>query len=84
MLFRSDDRPKVSPGVKFADAEIIGAPMVVVVGRGLAEGVVELRLRRAADAAVAGLDAPDTLVVQVPVADAARRTADVVRRLLAG
>ena len=79
-----DDRPKVSPGVKFADAEIIGAPMVVVVGRGLAEGVVELRLRRAADAAVAGLDAPDTLVVQVPVADAARRTADVVRRLLAG
>jgi prolyl-tRNA synthetase len=78
-----DDRPKVSPGVKFADAEIIGAPVVVVVGRGLAEGVVELRLRRAADAAVAGLDAPDTLVVQVPVADAARRTGDVVRRLLA-
>ena len=28
-----DDRPKVSPGVKFADAELLGAPVVVVVGR---------------------------------------------------
>ena len=78
-----DDRPKVSPGVKFADAEIIGAPVVVVVGRGLAEGVVELRLRRAADLAVAGLDAADGLTVQVPVADAANRTSALVRRLLA-
>lgn len=40
-----DDRPKVSAGVKFADAEIIGVPYVLVVGRGLAEGVVELRHR---------------------------------------
>lgn len=37
-----DDRPKVSPGVKFADAELIGVPVVVVVGRGAAAGEVEL------------------------------------------
>jgi prolyl-tRNA synthetase len=40
-----DDR-KASPGVKFADAEIMGMPVIVVVGRGLAGGVVELRDRR--------------------------------------
>jgi len=40
-----DDRPKVSPGVKFKDAEIIGVPTIVVVGRNLAEGTVEVRDR---------------------------------------
>ncbi len=40
-----DDRPKVSPGVKFTDAELIGVPTLVVVGRNLAEGVVEVRDR---------------------------------------
>lgn len=40
-----DDRPKVSPGVKFKDAELIGIPATVVVGRGLAEGIVEVRDR---------------------------------------
>jgi prolyl-tRNA synthetase len=44
-----DDRPKVSPGVKFADAELLGVPLVVVVGRGLAEGVVEVRSRAGGD-----------------------------------
>ena len=39
-----DDR-KASPGVKFADGEILGMPIIVVVGRGLAEGVVEVRNR---------------------------------------
>src|SRR5690606_35612196 len=37
-----DDRPKVSPGVKFGDAELVGVPRVLVVGRGAAEGQVEL------------------------------------------
>lgn len=37
-----DDRPKVSPGVKFGDAELIGVPTIVIVGRGVADGVVEL------------------------------------------
>jgi prolyl-tRNA synthetase len=39
-----DDR-KASPGVKFKDAELLGVPWVVVVGRGWADGVVELRNR---------------------------------------
>jgi prolyl-tRNA synthetase len=38
-----DDRTgKVSPGVKFGDAELIGVPVVVVVGREATEGFVEL------------------------------------------
>ncbi len=37
-----DDRPKVSPGVKFGDAELLGVPTIVIVGRGAADGVVEL------------------------------------------
>jgi prolyl-tRNA synthetase len=41
-----DDRPKVSPGVKFADAELIGVPTIVIVGRGAPDGVVELWDRR--------------------------------------
>jgi prolyl-tRNA synthetase len=44
-----DDRPKVSPGVKFGDAEIIGVPKIVVVGRGAADGQVELWDRRTGD-----------------------------------
>ena len=39
-----DDR-KSSPGVKFKDAELLGVPWIVVVGRGWADGVVELRNR---------------------------------------
>ena len=41
-----DDRPKVSPGVKFGDAELVGVPRIVIVGRGAAEGQVELWDRR--------------------------------------
>ena len=37
-----DDRPKVSPGVKFGDAELIGVPRVVVIGRDAAEGFAEV------------------------------------------
>ncbi len=37
-----DDRVKVSPGVKFGDAELVGVPKIVVVGRGAADGQVEL------------------------------------------
>ncbi len=70
-----DDRPKVSPGVKFADAELLGVPLTVVVGRGLADGVVEVRPR------VATPDGPQA--EQVPVADAADRVAELVDALLA-
>ena len=41
-----DDRPKVSPGMKFGDAELLGVPTVVIVGRGAADGLVELWDRR--------------------------------------
>lgn len=64
-----DDR-KASPGVKFADAEILGMPISVVVGRGLADGKIEVRTRRdggstevavddAIDAIIAALDTVD-------------------------
>ncbi|UPK76597.1 proline--tRNA ligase [Nocardioidaceae bacterium SCSIO 66511] len=53
-----DDRRKVSPGVKFKDAELIGVPTIVVVGRGLADGVVEVKDRRTDER------------VNVPLADA--------------
>ena len=41
-----DDRPKVSPGVKFGDAELVGVPRILIVGRGAADGEVELWDRR--------------------------------------
>lgn len=61
-----DDR-KASPGVKFADAEIMGMPTSLVVGRGLADGVVELRDRRTGDKQ------------EIPVDEAVTRVAQVVR-----
>ena len=42
-----DDRRKVSAGVKFSDAELIGVPLHVIVGRGLAKGTLELKDRHA-------------------------------------
>ena len=41
-----DDRVKVSPGVKFGDAELIGVPLIVIVGKGVAAGTIELWDRR--------------------------------------
>ena len=45
-----DDRSGVSPGVKFKDAELIGVPTIVVVGRGLtddpATSTIEVKDRR--------------------------------------
>lgn len=63
-----DDR-KASPGVKFKDAELIGIPWVVVVGRGWSEGTVELRERATGE------------VTQVPVDGAAD---EIIRLVLAG
>ena len=40
-----DDRFGVSPGVKFKDSELIGVPTIVVIGRGLAEGKIEIKDR---------------------------------------
>nr|WP_208382265.1 proline--tRNA ligase [Microbacterium ulmi] len=56
-----DDRAKVSPGVKFADAELVGVPQILIVGRGAPDGQVELWDRRTGDREV------------VPAADAIAR-----------
>jgi prolyl-tRNA synthetase len=52
-----DDRPKLSPGVKFADAEILGVPHIVIVGRGAPEGIVEYWNRRTGERTEIPLDA---------------------------
>ena len=44
-----DDRRDASPGVKFKDAELIGIPFIVIVGKSLTEGKVEFRVRRTGD-----------------------------------
>jgi prolyl-tRNA synthetase len=44
-----DDRTGVSPGVKFTDAELIGVPTILIVGRGAKDGVVELKDRRSGE-----------------------------------
>ncbi len=51
-----DDRQKVSPGVKFADAELIGVPWVIICGRGVSEGLVELWNRRSGERTQVGLE----------------------------
>ena len=51
-----DDRPKVSPGVKFGDAELIGVPKIVIVGRGVADGLVEVWDRATGDARTVPID----------------------------
>jgi prolyl-tRNA synthetase len=58
-----DDRVKVSPGIKFKDAELVGVPTILIVGKRLLEGVVEIRDRRTGD------------TVEVPVGEAVRRLA---------
>ncbi|QUH04424.1 proline--tRNA ligase [Saccharopolyspora erythraea] len=50
-----DDRNS-SPGVKFADAELVGVPTILVVGKGLAKGVVEVKDRRSGDRAEVPVD----------------------------
>jgi prolyl-tRNA synthetase len=51
-----DDRPKVSPGVKFGDVELLGMPTSVTVGRGLANGLVEVTDRATGERRELGVD----------------------------
>jgi prolyl-tRNA synthetase len=44
-----DDRKDPSAGVKFKDAELIGIPFIVIVGKALAEGKLELRIRKSGE-----------------------------------
>ncbi len=62
-----DDRNGVSPGVKFKDAELIGIPTILVVGKSLAEGNVELR------------DRHEGTNEAIPVADAVTRVVALAR-----
>lgn len=63
-----DDRKKVSAGVKFKDAELLGMPWLVVIGRGLKEGTVEVRCRATGERR------------EIAVADAFQYVNDQVRR----
>ena len=66
-----DDRRKVSPGVKFKDAELIGVPLIAVAGRDTVNnGTIEIRGRAAGDS------------VAVPSADAAQALADRLAALM--
>ena len=47
-----DDRREASPGVKFKDAELIGNPYIVIIGKMLAEGNVEFRDRKSGERSV--------------------------------
>jgi prolyl-tRNA synthetase len=51
-----DDRVGISPGVKFKDAELLGMPVIVVLGRGLVDGTVEVKQRRTGERADVPLD----------------------------
>ncbi|GAA2626743.1 proline--tRNA ligase [Dactylosporangium fulvum] len=52
-----DDRKDVSPGVKFNDSELVGVPTIVVVGKRLADGMVEIRDRKTGDKEEVAFDA---------------------------
>ncbi|MCX6418450.1 MAG: proline--tRNA ligase [Actinobacteria bacterium] len=61
-----DDRRRVSPGVKFKDAELIGIPTIIVIGKGLASGVLEIRDRASGHSReVATADALAAIVAEV-------------------
>ena len=66
-----DDRRKVSPGVKFKDAELIGVPLIAVAGRDTVNnGTIEIRGRATGDSEA------------VPAADAAQALADRLAALM--
>ncbi len=60
-----DDRPKVSPGVKFKDAELVGVPTIVVVGKGLVDGVVEVKDRTTGEREDVAVEAAADHVVRI-------------------
>lgn len=60
-----DDR-KERPGVKFKDADLLGIPIRITVGRGAADGMIEYKMRRDADK------------TEMTVAEGIRKTIDTV------
>ena len=62
-----DDRRGTSPGVKFKDAELIGIPVIVVVGKSLEQGNVEIRVRKSGDKSeIAVASAVDSIAALLP------------------
>ena len=62
-----DDRRGTSPGVKFKDAELIGIPVIVVVGKALEQGNVEVRVRKSGEKSeVALASAVDSIAALLP------------------
>ncbi|CAN2209903.1 ProS Prolyl-tRNA synthetase [Candidatus Nanopelagicaceae bacterium] len=62
-----DDRRGTSPGVKFKDAELIGIPVIVVVGKALEQGNVEVRVRKSGEKSeVAVASAVDSIAALLP------------------
>lgn len=64
-----DDRRDPSAGVKFKDAELIGNPIIVVVGKALASGNVEVRVRKSGEKSEVALgDAVSTITALLAAA----------------
>ena len=62
-----DDRRGTSPGVKFKDAELVGIPVIVVVGKALENGNVEIRVRKTGDKSeTAVASAVDSIAALLP------------------
>lgn len=60
-----DDRRGTSPGVKFKDAELIGIPVIVVVGKALEQGNVEVRTRRTGEKTEVALAAAPSKIIEL-------------------
>jgi prolyl-tRNA synthetase len=60
-----DDRRDASPGVKFKDAELIGIPTIVIVGKGLANGVIEVRDRWVGTSSEISLEGAETQLLKM-------------------
>ncbi len=62
-----DDRRDASPGVKFKDAELIGNPIILIVGKALIDGKVELRIRKSGEKREVALESAVTEVLALLV-----------------
>ena len=60
-----DDRRDASAGVKFKDAELIGNPIIVIVGKALAEGNIEVRVRKSGHKSEVALESAVTTITKL-------------------
>lgn len=64
-----DDRRDASPGVKFKDAELIGIPFIVIVGKALVAGKIELRNRLTGEKSEVAIDGAAASIIAVVTAN---------------